>query len=125
MKLLKLANKYDYFLLIFFLFIFLFLIIAFSQNNTMGETVSIYVDGKLYDEVPLDIDTTIIVDDGIHRNTIVVENEKAYVKEANCPDQICTRANPIFKDKEIIVCLPNKVYIEINSKNNEIDSFVS
>ena len=54
---------------------------------------------------------------------IVIENREVKMKEADCPDQICVHHRAISKNKETIVCLPNKVVIEItSSEESELDS---
>lgn len=126
MKYLKILNKYDYFLMIIFILMFIFLFVVFSNDHELGKTVSIYVDGQLYQELPLDVDATVVIDDGKHENTIVIENGQVYISEANCPDGICLRASPISRSNELIVCLPNKVYVEINGDGeDEIDGYVN
>ena len=43
--------------------------------------------------------------------------------EADCPDQLCVHQKAISKDRETIVCLPNKVVVEVKSKTeSEFDS---
>ena len=78
--------------------------------------VSIQVNGK---EVK-----KIIFDDAIIGNTIPIETEHGYnlievgdneirVIEASCPDQIDVKQGYISRIGETIVCLPNKMVIEI------------
>lgn len=59
-------------------------------------------------------------------NTLVIENNKAFIKDANCPDKICEGHNPISYKGETIVCLPHKVVIEIISDEatNDLDAVV-
>ena len=54
-------------------------------------------------------------------NTLVIENNKAFIKDANCPDKICEGHNPISYKGETIVCLPHKVVIEIISDETTDD----
>lgn len=46
-------------------------------------------------------------------NTIEIKNGSVLVVSANCKNQICANHKPITKKGESIICLPNKVYIEI------------
>lgn len=56
-------------------------------------------------------------------NILVIANGKVKMKEADCPDQICVHHKAISKNKESIVCLPNKVVVEIvSSEESELDS---
>lgn len=50
-------------------------------------------------------------------NIVVIENEKVFVTEANCPDGICKDYRPISYVGETIICLPHKVVVEIVGDN--------
>ena len=50
-------------------------------------------------------------------NILVIENGKAYVNQASCPDGICSSHRPIGNDGESIICLPNKVVVEIRTSD--------
>ena len=54
-------------------------------------------------------------------NTVEVGNNRIRIKEASCPDQICVKEGWIEKAGEMIVCMPNRVYIKIVAKEREID----
>lgn len=54
-------------------------------------------------------------------NTVVIENGKARVTEADCPDGICKDYRPISYVGETIICLPHKVVIEIVGDNTDMD----
>ena len=44
---------------------------------------------------------------------LIIKEGEAYMQEADCPNQICVRHSPISHKGETIVCLPNRVIIEI------------
>ena len=45
------------------------------------------------------------------------------MKEADCPDQLCVNQKAISKNNESIICLPNKVVVEVeSSENSEFDA---
>ena len=46
-------------------------------------------------------------------NTIEIKNGKADITAATCKNQICVKHKKIEKKGESIVCLPNKVIVEI------------
>ena len=52
----------------------------------------------------------------------VIENGKVYMKEANCPDRLCVHSKAIDEKGGSIVCLPNKVVLEVISNNRDIDT---
>ena len=46
-------------------------------------------------------------------NILLIEDGKAQMKSAVCPDKICVNHRPIDKSGQTIVCLPEKVVIKI------------
>ena len=80
-----------------------------------GDAVIVSVDGEVIAEYPLseDIEVEIKSDGGY--NILIIEDGKARVESASCPDGICSAHRPIFRDGESIICLPNKVVIEAHA----------
>ena len=88
-----------------------FMLIARPQD---GRTVEVTVDGTVVTTLPLDTDTTYVidgVDDG--RNTLVIVDGKATVTDATCPDGVCVRHRAIDRAGQSIICLPNKVVVRV------------
>jgi hypothetical protein len=100
------------------------LLIFINLNKKGGNTVIVKVDGKVNKEFPLDVDTTYEIE-GVYggTNLLVIHDSHADIEEASCPDKICVHQKSIDKNGETIVCLPNKVVVEINSDiQSEIDT---
>ena len=72
--------------------------VVISENNEILYTVSLYENREIK----------------LSHNTVVIENGHVYVKEADCKNQICVNTPKISKDKEQIVCLPNRVIVEVS-----------
>ena len=104
--------------------------ISNSKPKTTGKILRIEQDSKLYGEFPLNEDREIVLDDGAHYNKIIIKNGKAYMEEANCRDQICTHMHAISKEGETIICLPHRLFLEVeesdkkNQKEEKIDKVV-
>ena len=84
---------------------------------------NVYVDGEKLCEYPLSQDTTekIELGNGSY-NILTISEGYADVTEASCPDQICVHHNHIRYLGETIVCLPNKLVVEIEGgESNGID----
>lgn len=84
--------------------------------------VRITVDGQVYGEYPLDKNQEIHIYD---TNVCVIEDGSVYMKSADCPDQICVKTKPIHTRSGSIICLPNKVSVEIvddTGNKNEPDA---
>ena len=90
-----------------------------------GDTVTVSIDGQLYAEYPLTEDRVVelISDGGFNR--LVIEDGYAYVEEASCPDGICSSHGPIGHNGESIICLPNKVVIEIHRREQNQPDIIS
>lgn len=114
---------------ILFIAVLLFLCAAAALGlyvfRETGDIVSVYVDGQLYAEYPLseDICTEIPSDSGYNR--LVIADGHAYIEEASCPDGICSAHRPICHDGESIICLPNKVVIEICRREQQQPDIIS
>lgn len=78
-------------------------------QQTAG-TITVTVDGNVYGTYSLEQDQEISIG---KTNRLVIKAGKADMIEADCPDQICVDHKEISKNKESIVCLPNKVIVEV------------
>lgn len=118
-------KKRDYICLIAMLVLgIIFWFIFRPTDDGEQATVRITVDGQVYGEYPLDKNQEIHIHD---TNVCVIENGSVYMKNADCPDQICVKTKPIHTRAASIICLPNKVSVEIVGDigdNNEPDAVV-
>ena len=97
--------------------IIIFLSIFYSKYNMSGSYVTITVDGKQYGRYRLDEDKEIKIKNasGKVTNILLIKDNCANMTEANCPDKLCVNQKAISKEKETIVCLPNKVVVTVES----------
>jgi hypothetical protein len=56
--------------------------------------------------------------DNSNYNTILVEHNSISIKDANCPHKECVKSGWISQPGEMIVCLPYKLIISIQGKDN-------
>jgi len=92
-------------------------------------TASIYSQGELVEKIDLaqvtsSYDITIESEAG-GVNTVYVEPGRISISHASCPDQICVEHAPIENGVEPIVCLPNKVIVQIESSDTDIADAVA
>lgn len=80
-----------------------------------GEYVKITKDNSEAVYLPLNEDTEYSLPDG--KNTVIIEDGRAYMREADCPDLLCVKTGKIHSVGERIICLPNKVVVEVVKKN--------
>lgn len=94
------------------------------KKTTEGEAV-IYKDGTEYGTIPLNADKTVVIEDQNRRNVVTVKEGKVSMTEASCPDQVCVLTRPADREGQSIVCLPNRVVIEVKSSKKDIIDGVS
>ena len=78
-----------------------------------GKNVSVIKNGKQIAVYSLQENITVPITDDNNANILAIENGKAYISQATCPDKICVNHRPVSKTGETIVCLPAKLVIEI------------
>ncbi len=85
---------------------------------------SVYHEGKLLKHLKLDKAQEIILLDG--KMLIEIKAGRIRVKESDCPRQICVNTGWIKTPGQIIVCVPNKILIEIKRATSPfLDAVVS
>ena len=102
------------------------IVIAFAMLLVMqltrgeeGNQIQVTLDGKIYGTYSLSKDQTIEVKDGDFYNRIRIEDGKAYMEEANCPDGYCEEQGKISGHTQTIVCLPHKLVVEVLEADND------
>lgn len=119
-KNIKILRKTDIILIAVFLIFAVLFYFIFDLNPKTGDTVVIKLNGKIYEEISLNEnkDIEIYLDGGKLLNTVRIRDKKAFMIYASCPDKLCVKHKPIDSDSygyinDMIVCLPNKVTVEI------------
>ena len=93
-----------------------YLIIESAKED--GAYARVTVNGEFAAEYSLLDDGEYILNGGT--NILVISNGKASMKDANCPDGLCVKTGKISRSGERIVCLPNRVMVEIIGKDDGI-----
>lgn len=93
-----------------------------SISTEQGEAV-VYLEGEEQGRYSLKENATVKIQaQGENYNILEIKDGKAEIKEASCPDKICVNHRPVDKRGESLVCLPNKITVEIeNSQDLELD----
>ncbi len=84
--------------------------------------VVVEVDGRHTLELSLDRDVTTSVQGPEGETSIKVENGTVRVLESPCPHKYCVRMDTISRRGEIIVCVPNRVFITIRGGKSDDDT---
>lgn len=109
----KVISIRDFVLILSVITVALICLLFMKMNSENGRKVKVMADGKVVHEMSIAVDEeyTVIQDDKM--NTVIVENGKVRVEDASCPDKICEKHIPISMNGETIICLPNKVVVEV------------
>ena len=89
------------------------LLVMKVTGSEAGNRIQVTVDGEVYGTYSLTEDQVIEVKEGDFYNRIRIEDGKAYMEEANCPDGYCERQGRISGGAQTIVCLPHKLIVEV------------
>lgn len=97
-----------------------------SASKYNQKYISVQVDGKEYKKIIFDkaiIGKTIAIETEFGYNLIEIGDEEVRVIEASCPDEIDVKQGTISMPGEVIVCLPNRLVIEIKGSEGtkEVD----
>ena len=96
-----------------------FLGVYFLYPREQASLVMISVDGETVGTYDLNVNQTIpIFVKGQETNVLEISRGQAFMKEADCPDHLCMKQGEISHKGETIVCLPNRVVIEVESNQD-------
>lgn len=94
------------------------LLVMKVTGSEAGNRIQVTVDGEVYGTYSLTEDQVIEVKEGDFYNRIRIEDGKAYMEEANCPDGYCERQGKISGGAQTIVCLPHKLVVEVSEADD-------
>lgn len=83
------------------------------MNSEPGETVRVSAENRVYGEYPLREDRVVEIPGAIGTCVLEIRAGRADMISADCPNQICVQHAEISNTGEMIICLPNKVSVEI------------
>ncbi len=89
-----------------------------------GAQVVITWNGEVDGTYSLEEDRTFVFEgENGGYNVVTIENGMVFMAEANCPDQVCVNHGPTNQTADPIVCLPNKLVVEVSApdSDNQLD----
>ena len=111
------------FLIGLILLVALILYVISQFSNGSSDQIIVLVDGREQGVYSLQKTQEIRIETTSGNNLLVIENGQAYVREADCNNQVCVHTQPINKNGGQIICLPHQVVIRLkNAGENEIDA---
>lgn len=91
-------------------------------QSAKGERVLITVDGELYASYEFAEEIkTVEVETEFGSNTVKIDESSAWVEKASCPDKLDVKEGKISKTNQRIICLPNRLLIEISGGESKVD----
>jgi hypothetical protein len=85
-------------------------------NNVTGDYVVVSINGELYNKFPLKVNGVFNIEKEGISNTISIQDNSVEMIDANCFDKYCVRHFSLKNSNTSIICLPNKLVVEIESK---------
>lgn len=122
MKILKKMDIVIIVVLIISSFIPHFIYSSVGSKNNKDLYATIKVDGEIHNtiDLPTTSEEKFIIQTENGTNTILVNNNEINIIHADCKDELCVKQGIISKIGKTLICLPNKLIIEI--KGDEYDS---
>lgn len=117
------SNKFWIIILAIFILLCVAAIAIFKLSNEDNKLARVILDGKCVREINLDEveDAFEFTVNGDGNNIVQVEKGRIRIIEADCPDKICVNQGWINNGFVPIVCLPNRIVVEIVNGNYDID----
>ncbi len=88
-------------------------------GNSDGDKVVVTADGKTFGVYSLYEDRQIDVTLDGHTNYITIKDGQVSMSYSTCKNQVCVHTGAISQTRDAIVCLPNKIVVEIVSDNSK------
>ncbi len=89
-------------------------LVIFPFIKPTGKTVIVSQNGAITHRLPLNQDFTL----KLEHNTVTVYDGKAFMQSSDCENQICVKTPGINRDGEQIICLPNRVILEVSDSED-------
>ena len=103
-----------------------FAFVCFFAKEGLGEYTNSQIYVKKANKVVEKIDVSKLKTEKYEinagTNTICITKDGVYMKDASCPDKLCKKSGKINKPGQSIVCLPNKIMVEIVGVKKDVDA---
>ena len=107
-------KKGDLLLFLFLIIVALALLLFYLIPKEVGNEAIVKKDGEEIGRYPLSEDVRVCIgEEGGEYNILIIENGAAYIKEASCPDKLCSHQGKICEEGQTLICLPNRVSVII------------
>lgn len=111
----KLLTRGDKFLIVLLLILCVLTFWQTRHGNKMGVSAVVFVDKVQQARLSLEQEGVYPFSGPLGVTIVRVEKEQIFVEKSSCPYHMCERTGPIQRAGQIIVCLPNHLYIKIEA----------
>lgn len=87
--------------------------LVFVVAKPKAQIAIVRMDGQILTKMPLDKDAQYAIDLGEKHNLVTIQSGEVFMQEASCPDKVCINQGKKSRSGQSIVCLPNKVLVEL------------
>lgn len=85
-------------------------------NGSSGDSVAVVRNGQEEGRYSLLEDNVYIISGETGYNLLVISGGEAFITDADCPDGLCMKQKAISRKGESIICLPHKLVIQVEAK---------
>lgn len=101
------------------LLIALVLLLAFRLGSGSGAWAVVRVNGEEVARYSLSENGVYPLNGG--SNTLVIQDEQAWLCDADCPDKLCVKQGKISYSGQCITCLPNRLTVTLEGTGESIE----
>ncbi len=113
-------KKRDFILIGAILGIILIVFVVIQLTKEDGASVVVKVNGQEVAEYSLSENGEYELNGGT--NILRIEDGKAFLTDADCPDHLCVNQGKIWRSGETITCLPNRLTVTVQgAAENEVE----
>lgn len=115
----KYFTKGDILLIVVLVFLSVASVAGVRNLYSGGRHAVVEVDGRHVLELSLDTYITETVKGPLGETVIVIKDGTARIIDSPCPHRYCIRMGRISHIGEIVVCVPNRVFLKISGGNED------
>lgn len=93
------------------------LYLALNLGRQEGGVAVVRVDGVETERHSLAVNGTFPLNGG--SNILVIQDGKAWLTDANCPDLLCVKQGKIHYTGQVITCLPNRLTVTVEGGESD------
>jgi len=111
----------DYVVVILITILILFLFNNYIFSGSKGEYVEI--SGEDFKKsFSLFENRVVNVNGQLGVTKVVIKNRKVWIEESPCREKICIKMGKISKTGEQVICVPNRILVEVKGKDKSVDA---